>query len=96
MQMRMGESYLPAKTRWYNGGMPTAKIIKSGRFQAVRLPLGIRFDGDSVSVHREGDRVVIEPLKARRWPKGFFEAIRITDADFTRPPQGKVPPAPAL
>ena len=75
----------------YNHAMPIAKIIKSGRSQTVRLPATCRFEANAVSIHREGDRVVIEPLKARRWPKGFFESIRIADADFARPPQGKTP-----
>ncbi|MEI7820931.1 MAG: hypothetical protein WCK55_08445 [Verrucomicrobiota bacterium] len=37
--------------------------------------------------------VLFEPENgaASVWPDGFFEAIRIEDAAFTRPPQGNAP-----
>ena len=43
--------------------MDTAKIFWSGRSQAVRLPKAFRFDGGEVRIRREGDRVVLEPIK---------------------------------
>lgn len=39
----------------------TAKLFRSGRSQAVRLPKEFRFAGTEVRIHREGDRVVLEP-----------------------------------
>jgi hypothetical protein len=50
----------------------TAKLFKNGRSQAVRLPKEFRFEGDEVSVRREGDAVVLEPLRARTWPRGYW------------------------
>lgn len=41
--------------------MDTAKLFKSGRSQAVRLPKEFRFDGDEVFVKRVGDAVVLLP-----------------------------------
>lgn len=41
--------------------MPVAKLFKVGGSQAVRLPKAYRFSGDTVRIHREGDRVVLEP-----------------------------------
>jgi hypothetical protein len=35
--------------------------------------------------------VLLVPLKASTWPEGFFENIRIEDANFTRPDQGELP-----
>lgn len=52
--------------------MATAKLFRNGRSQAVRLPKEFRFEGHEVSVRREGDAVVLEPLKARTWPKGYW------------------------
>jgi antitoxin VapB len=49
-----------------------AKLFRNGRSQAVRLPKEFRFEGTEVSVRREGDAVVLEPLKARDWPKGYW------------------------
>ena len=76
--------------------MKTAEIFHTGRGQAVELPEEFRFSTNSVSIRREGEAVILEPIKPRRWPDGFFENIRIDDPSFGRPDQGQVPPMPAL
>jgi virulence-associated protein VagC len=50
----------------------TAKLFSNGRSQAVRLPKEFRFEGTEVSVRREGDAVILEPLKPRAWPSGYW------------------------
>jgi hypothetical protein len=50
----------------------TAKLFRNGRSQAVRLPKEFRFEGGEVSVRREGDAVILEPLKPRGWPRGYW------------------------
>jgi hypothetical protein len=52
----------------------TAKLFRNGRSQAVRLPKEFRFEGKEVSIRREGDSVVLEPLKRRSWPKGYWRS----------------------
>jgi antitoxin VapB len=42
--------------------MTTAKLFKSGRSQAVRLPKEFRFEGTEVRIRREGARVILEPV----------------------------------
>lgn len=74
----------------------TAKLFMNGRSQAVRLPKEFRFEGEEVAIRREGESVVLEPVKPRRWPPGFFEAIAIDDPAFVRPPQDDTPPVRAL
>jgi virulence-associated protein VagC len=49
-----------------------AKLFANGRSQAVRLPRAFRFEGDEVSIRREGDAVILEPVKKRDWPKGYW------------------------
>lgn len=39
-----------------------AKLFMHGGSQAVRLPKAFRFEGAEVSVHRDGDAVVLRPL----------------------------------
>jgi antitoxin VapB len=41
----------------------TAKLIKNGSSQAVRLPKECRFDGDEVIVKRFGDMVILVPMR---------------------------------
>jgi hypothetical protein len=49
-----------------------------------------------VSIRREGDAVILEPVKPAHWPEHFFEDIHIDDPGFARPPQGAIPPVPLL
>ena len=53
--------------------MATARLFQNGRSQAVRLPKEFRFRGDAVSVRREGEAVILEPLRLRTWPKGYWQ-----------------------
>ncbi len=52
----------------------TAKLFRNGRSQAVRLPKEFRFEGDEVSIRREGESVVLEPLTQREWPRGYWRS----------------------
>jgi antitoxin VapB len=65
-----------------------ARVFKTGRSQAVRLPKEFRFDSDTVLVHREGNAVVLEPT--REWPAGWMESFVGAPGDFERPDQGAV------
>jgi antitoxin VapB len=76
--------------------MKTAEIVETSHGQAVRLPEEFRFTTPSVSIRREGEAVILEPVKAAHWPEGFFQAIRIDDPAFIRPPQGETPQVPRL
>jgi antitoxin VapB len=50
------------------GAMVTAKLFKHGGSQAVRLPKAFRFAGTEVTVRREGEAVILEPVKRRAAP----------------------------
>ncbi len=71
--------------------MVTAKIFMNGRSQAVRLPKNFRFFGNMVSIHREGEAVILEPVKLKKWPKSFFQRIRIMDPEFKQPEKLSLP-----
>lgn len=43
--------------------MATAKLFKTGRSQAVRLPKEFRFEGKEVRIRRVGQGVLLEPMK---------------------------------
>lgn len=70
----------------------TAKLFKNGSSQAVRLPRAFRLPGKEAAIHREGERIILEPLVRARWPRNFFRSIRIADRTFIRPSQGDLPP----
>jgi antitoxin VapB len=74
-----------------------AKIFWSGRSQAVRLPKEFRFDSDEVTIRREGDAVVIEPVAddwawLRKMP-GYVDAdfeAAVNEEAPTQPPDPSV------
>ena len=76
--------------------MKVAEIVRVQGSQLVRLPEEFHLVGDTVSIRRQGEAIVLEPVKRATWPPGFFDRIHIDDPAFARPPQGSVPPAPQL
>lgn len=67
-----------------------AKLFANGRSQAVRLPKEFRMPGSEVLVRREGDRIILEPLRdeavdAIGWPIGFFAKLRAEAAHHDVP-----------
>jgi antitoxin VapB len=68
----------------------TAKIFKTGRSQAVRLPKECRFETDEVKVTKIGDRVILEPLKTTA---GMPWAIIDSLGDHIFMPEGRDQPA---
>lgn len=60
-----------------------AKVFWTGRSQAVRLPKEFRFEGEEVTVRREGRAVILEP--ADEWPEGYVASF--TGASLERPTQ---------
>jgi virulence-associated protein VagC len=74
----------------------TAAVLETSQGQAIQLPGEFRFNSSRVSIRREGEAVILEPVKPTTWPEGFFDAIRVDDPAFIRPPQGTAPLAPSL
>ena len=42
--------------------MDKAKLSQTGRSQAVRLPKAYRMQGKEVTIRREGNKVILEPI----------------------------------
>ena len=66
-----------------------AKIFRNGGSQAVRLPSSCRFpeDQDEVVVHREGRRVILEPVD--QWPGTFLRCLGAWSEGIERPKAGR-------
>ena len=41
------------------------KLFRNGRNQAVRIPVEFELPGDEAIIHRDGERLVIEPVRKR-------------------------------
>lgn len=61
-----------------------AKIFMNGRSQAVRLPKKFRFEGTEVRIRKQGEKVILEPVKKTKWPDGFWD-IFTPDSQFEIP-----------
>ena len=42
-----------------------AKLFRNNKSQAVRIPADFEFPGDRVMIHRDGARLIIEPVDKR-------------------------------
>ena len=58
------------------GETPTAerraRLFRNGRNQALRIPRDFELPGDEVLIHREGHRLVVEPVSR---PSGLAELL---------------------
>lgn len=57
-----------------------ARLFMNGKSQAVRLPKAFRFQGTSVQIYREGDRVILQPAPPS-WDR-FFQEEGCVSNDF--------------
>ncbi len=78
------------------GAQQRAKLFMNGRSQAVRLPREFRFPGKEVLVRREGDAVVLEPVRRSSWPRGYWERLAELRLDFEAKPLAPRLEAPDL
>lgn len=42
------------------------RLFRNGRNQAVRIPRDLELDGDEAILHKDGDRLIIEPVRKGR------------------------------
>ena len=59
----------------------TAKLFTHGGSQAVRLPKAFRFEGTEVLVRREGESVILEPLRGEQSWEAFWAEIDALNAE---------------
>jgi antitoxin VapB len=57
------------------------KLFRNGRNQAVRIPVEFEMPGDEALMHRDGDRLVIEPVR-KRGLIALLKTMKPLDEDF--------------
>jgi antitoxin VapB len=62
-----------------------AKLFMHGGSQAVRLPKEFRFEGNEVVIRKQGDRVILEPVK-RDMAAFWAEIDRLRGDEQLEPP----------
>ena len=43
-----------------------ARLFRNGRNQALRIPREFEMPGNEVIIHKDGDRLILEPMKRTR------------------------------
>ena len=76
--------------------MKTAQVITFDGQQAVKLPPEFAVSAGALSIRKEGEAIILEPIKGAHWPEGFFGDIHIDDPAFCRPAQGQMPAVPEM
>ena len=65
------------------GFVRKASLFRNGRNQAVRIPKEFEMPGTEVSMHREGERLVIEPIERSSLVE-YLRNKEPLDEDFPR------------
>lgn len=68
------------------------KISNADGSQTARLPKEFRFDEPEVMVHRQGRRVILEPID--EWPDTFRAILGAWPEDIPRPKQRQLTDTP--
>ena len=42
------------------------RLFRDGRSQALRIPREVELESDEVIIHKEGDRLIVEPVRKGR------------------------------
>jgi antitoxin VapB len=62
------------------------ELFRNGRNQAVRIPVEFELPGDEAIMHRDGDRLVIEPVR-KRGLAALLRTMKPLGVDFSRTPR---------
>lgn len=67
-----------------------ARLFRNGRNQALRIPRELEFPGDEVILHKEDDRLIVEPVARRRSLAEILPGLKPLSEDL---PEADDPPA---
>jgi antitoxin VapB len=65
-----------------------AKLFRNNRSQAVRIPVEFELPGDRVLIHREGARLIIEPVSK---PADILELLTVWKGEGSLGPEDQFP-----
>jgi antitoxin VapB len=62
--------------------MVIARIFRNGRNQAVRIPVELSLNADTVSIERQGDALILRPLPTGGWDRFFADESLVLPPEF--------------
>ncbi len=69
----------------------TARVFRNGRNQAIRIPVDLSFETDTVVIEPHGDALIVRPLYEHGWKQFFDDPTLVLPSDFDT---GEDPPPP--
>lgn len=66
-------------------GATTAKIFRNGRNQAIRIPVEMSFDTDTVILEKRGATLIVKPQRHGNWHDYFADASTTLPEDYELP-----------
>ena len=60
----------------------TAKVFRNGRNQAIRIPVELSFETDTVTLEKRGDVLIIRPVHPSGWESFFEDESLVLPQDF--------------
>ena len=63
----------------------TAKIFRNGRNQAIRIPVEMSFDTDTVILEKRGSTLIVKPQRHGGWNEFFADSSTTLPAEFEVP-----------
>lgn len=61
------------------------KLFRNGRNQAVRIPREFELPGEDALIHKEGDRLIIEPTRKKTGLLELLASMEPVDEEFELP-----------
>lgn len=68
-----------------------AKVFKNGRNRAVRIPVEFDFPGDEVTITKEGNKIIIEPVDRDEEFFRWLASIEPWEEEFPDVDEGLLP-----
>jgi antitoxin VapB len=66
------------------------RIFRNGRNQAIRIPVEFELPGNEAILHREGDRLILEPVRKKSLLR-LLEELEPLDEQFPDVDEGLLP-----
>lgn len=68
-----------------------AALFRNGRNQALRIPRAFELPGKEVMVHREGERLIIEPVASKSGLLSLLAGLKPLEIEFPDVDEGLLP-----
>ncbi len=74
-----------------------ARVFRNGANQAIRIPVDMSFETDEVTLEKDGEAVIVRPLRRQGWDAFFGDPKMVLPEDFNTgedpPPEEDLRPA---